>query len=104
MQNKIDVKKPNFSDEFIALVKSAKYKGAIIWSGDVEDIKTGINRFIVKVVCNKRTVGRFYFMKEKNTYKLTEKMVIESEFNPFELAIYEMVLRLKSTKIKSIVL
>lgn len=96
----IKVSKPNFSEAFISCVNTAKRKGATV---NIEHDYTS-SVYLIQVIVNKRNVGKFTFRldKENSAVVLTSKMVIERDFYPFELMLFEFRKYFKRKKIKEI--
>ena len=92
----ISTKKPAFDDEFISRVNKSELKGS------VAQISFDDTHVLVTVIASVRPVGRFSFIIDDAVYLLEKSHIIEREFYPFELAVYELVKVAKKKKVFAI--
>lgn len=101
MQSKIEIKNPDFSYSFVKAREASLHKGTYVKINEMKD-KSGKRDLILgEAFCNGRMVGKIYFEKIKTTCKMLEKLIIESDHNPYEVIVAEVVSYLyKNTKVK----
>lgn len=94
MESKIEIKKPDFSPSFLKALGSSLYKGCHTKITYMKD-KTGKRDLILgEGFCNGRIIGKIYFEKIKSNYKMLNKLIIESDLNPYELIVSEVIAHL----------
>lgn len=92
----IAVRKTKFPEGFKKLVSKAKFKGT------TSQLDTKFNFIFMSVYANKRPVGRFMFETDGKRCFLKNKLIIENEFYPLEVAVNDLIIYCRKKKIKTI--
>lgn len=90
------VEKPELDGGFLQKIAKAKIKEI---KADVTIEGSEIN---IQIKSSNRTVGRFTFLRDDDSYILEARHVIERENYPFEFAISELLRVARKKKIKYI--
>lgn len=97
----INIKKPILTKEFTENLKTALRKGC---STRLSEYKS--DRTMIEVIANNRIVGRFIVYVAADKYEISERLIIEQEFYPLEVALDQLIKKAKKQrpiKIKTIV-
>lgn len=94
----IKVRKTRYPEGFAERIDRAIRKGASSVVTQVEDM------VFVSCYANKRPAGRFKFLVIEGSCVLQEKMVIEIDFYPLEIAVHGLVKYFKRKKVRIIVI
>ena len=92
----ISVARPDLDGGFLQKIAKAKIKEI---KADITVEGSEVN---IQVKSSNRTVGRFTFLRDDDSYFLEARHVIERENYPFEFAISELLRLAKRKKIKYI--
>ena len=94
---KISINKPEFENSFLVSYKKATARGCSTFI-DKKD-----NDIYIEVKSNDRVIGKFSFVIDGDECISSKKFIIEREYYPFELAIFDLVKFLKRKKVKFVI-